>query len=217
MTHPGGPVATPQTVEFAAPSRVRPIVLATLGLAATGVPVGALWAWMAPPIHLVVAITHAGERVHEYLGTESQHFFDVPCLMLGLLTVLAVVAPVLAWQWRRLRGPGAVVGLTIGMVLAAAVAAGVGAVLVLTRYGALDVDKVPVVGSPAVSYVIQAPPVFFGPGPLQIATTLLWPAAVAALVYALLAAGSAHDDLGSTWPNDPPSDAWPREPQAFVS
>jgi hypothetical protein len=47
-------------------------------------------------------------------------------------------------------------------------------------------------------------------------TTLLWPAAVAALVYALLAAGSAHDDLGSSVPTDQPSHALPREPEAFI-
>ncbi|CDO88429.1 DUF2567 domain-containing protein [Mycobacterium triplex] len=216
MTAPAVPVA-PEPAGRAAPSRLRAIVLAALALSATGVLVGGLWAWMAPPIHLVVAVTRAGERVHDYLGTESEHFFDVPCLMLGLLTVLAVVAPVLAWQWRRLRGPGMVIGLTVGTVGAAGVASAVGAVLVLLRYGALDVDKVPVVGSPAVSYVIQAPPVFFGPGPLQMATTLLWPAAIAALVYALLAAGSAHDDLGSSALADQPSHALPMEPEASVS
>jgi hypothetical protein len=196
---------------------MRAIVLAALGLSATGVLVGGLWAWMAPPIRLVVARTRADERVHDYLGAESQHFFDVPCLMLGLLTVLAVVAPVLVWQWRRLRGPGMVIGLTIGMVAAAAVASTVGAVLVLLRYGALDIDKVPLLGSPSVAYVIQAPPVFFGPGPLQMATTLLWPAAVAALVYALLAAGSARDDLGSSGPTAALSHTLPREPEASVS
>ncbi|WP_442791252.1 DUF2567 domain-containing protein [Mycobacterium sp. Aquia_216] len=216
MTEPGSPVA-PEPAGRAAQSRGRAIFLATLGLSATGVLVGGLWAWMAPPIHLVVAMTRSGERVHEYLGTESQHFFDVPCLMLGLLTVLAVVAPVLAWQWRRLRGPGMVIGLTAGMIGAAAVASGVGAVLVVLRYGALDVDKVPLLGSPAVSYVVEAPPVFFGPGPLQIATTLLWPAAVAALVYALLAAGSAHDDLGSSAPTGRASHVLPMEPEASVS
>jgi hypothetical protein len=214
VTQPGPPVPVVPTVRA---SRLRAIVLAALGLSATGVLVGALWAWMAPPIHLVVAMTRSGERVHEYLGTESQHFFDVPALMLGLLTVLAVVASVLTWQWRRLRGPGMVIGLTIGMVGAAALASAVGAVLVLLRYGALDVDRVPVLGSPAVSYVIQAPPVFFGPGPLQMAATLLWPAAIAALVYAMLAAGSAHDDLGSSGYGDYRSHAFPMEPEASVS
>jgi hypothetical protein len=211
-----GPPAPVVPVVPAAPSRLRPIILVALGLSATGILIGGLWAWMAPPIHLVVAMTRSGERVHEYLGTESQHFFDVPCLMLGLLTVLAVVASVLTWQWRRLRGPGMVIGLTIGMVGAAALASAVGAVLVLLRYGNLDIDKVPVLGSPAVSYVIQAPPVFFGPGPLQMASTLVWPAAIAALVYAMLAAGSAHDDLGSG-PYGQPSYPPPAAPETSVS
>ena len=214
MTEPAGP-ANPESASVAAPSRVRAIVLAALGLSASGVVVGGLWAWMAPPIHLVVAMTRAGERVHDYLGDESQHFFDVPCLMLGLLTVLAVVAPVLAWQWRRLRGPGMVIGLTVGMVGAAAVASAVGVVLVLLRYGALDIDKVPLLGSPSVGYVIQAPPVFFGLGPLQVAATLLWPAAVAALVYAVLAAGNARDDLGSSGPMMRCRTRWRREPRSL--
>ena len=163
MTEPSGPEpsSAPRT------SRARAILIAALGFSATGVLVGGLWAWIAPPIHVVVAITRAGERVHDYLGTESEHFFNAPCLMLGLLTVVAVVAPVLAWQWREHRGPRMVVGLSIGMVVVAVAAAAVGALLVLLRYGALNFDAVPLFGKPAVAYVIQAPPVFFGQGPLQ--------------------------------------------------
>ena len=37
-----------------------------------------------------------------------------------------------------------------------------------------------------VHYVTEAPAVFFGHSPLQIATTILFPAAAAALVYALM-------------------------------
>ncbi|WP_407662827.1 DUF2567 domain-containing protein [Mycobacterium tilburgii] len=204
--------ATPEADGVAALAGRRAIALATLGFAATGIVIGALWTWMAPPIHLVVAMTRAGERVHDYLGTESEHFFDVPCLMLGLLSVLAVVAPVLAWQWRRLRGPGMVLGLVIGMVLAAALATGVGAVLVLARYGALDIDRLPLVGSPSVVYLVQAPPVFFGSGVLQMATTLLWPAGIATLVYAVLAAASPRDDLGTSESADQPSRSEPAAP-----
>jgi hypothetical protein len=194
-------------------SRARAIVIEALGFSAIGVLIGGLWGWIAPPIRLVVAITRAGERVHDYLGTESQHFFDAPCLMLGLLTVLGVVASVLVWQWRERRGPGMVIGLSIGMAIAAAAASAVGAVLVRLRYGALNIDAVPLSGKPSVAYVIQAPPVFFAQGPLQVAVTLLWPAATAALVYALLAAGSAHDDLGSLPVADRPSHALPMEPE----
>lgn len=168
-----------------------------LGSSAAGVILGALWAWIAPPIHVVVALTHAGKRVHDYLGSESEHFFEAPSLLLGLLTVLAVVLPVLVWQWRAHRGPAMVCGLSLGMVGAAAVASAVGALLVRLRYGALNVDAVPLSGKPSVAYVVQAPPVFFGHGPLQVAATLLWPAGIAALVYALLAAANSRDDLGA--------------------
>ena len=50
-----------------------------------------------------------------------------------------------------------------------------------------------------VHYVVEAPPVFFGHSPLQIAATILFPAAIAALVYALMAVSTARDDLGA-WP-----------------
>jgi hypothetical protein len=194
--------------------RKRAIVVVTLGLSATGLMVGGLWAWIAPSIHAVVAITRAGERVHDYLGSESENFFVAPVMMLGLLTVVAVVAPVLVWQWREHRGPGMVVALSIGLVAAAAAAAGVGALLVLLRYGALDFDAVPIVGDRGITYVIEAPPVFFARKPLQVAATLLWPAGVAALVYAVLASGSAHDDLVGHSPSGQPSNTPTAEPEA---
>nr|WP_233147977.1 MULTISPECIES: DUF2567 domain-containing protein [unclassified Mycobacterium] len=193
------------------------MAIAALGFSVIGALIGGLWAWIAPPIHVAVAITRAGERVHEYLGTESGHFFNAPCLMLGLLTVVSVIAPVLAWQRRERRGPAMVVGLSVGMVVVAAAASAVGALSVLLRYGAVNFDAVPLVGKPAVAYVVQAPPVFFGPGPLQAVLTLLWPAGVAALVYAVLAAGNARDDLGNLPAADQPSGALPMEPEASVS
>ena len=213
MTEPSGPELS------SAPraSRARAIVIAALGFSATGVLIGGLWAWIAPPIQVVVAITRAGERVHDYLGTESEHFFDAPCLMLGLLTAVAVVAPVLVWQWREHRGPRMVVGLSIGMVIVAVAAAAVGVLVVRLRYGASNFDAIPLFGKPAVAYVAQAPPVFFGPGALHVVLTLLWPAAIAALVYALLAAGSARDDLGGLPVADQASPARPMEPEASVS
>ena len=53
-------------------------------------------------------------------------------------------------------------------------------------------------------YVVEAPAVFFGHSPLQIAATLLLPAAAAALVYALLAVSTQRDDLGAWPPVDEP-------------
>ena len=106
------------------------------GSAPAGVLVGGLWAWIAPPIHGVVALTHDGDRLHDYLGDEPDHFFVAAFLMLGLLNVVAAVAAVLAWQWRAHRGPGMVAGLCTGVVIAAAAAVGVGVLLVHLRYGA---------------------------------------------------------------------------------
>lgn len=178
-------------------SRRRALITVVLGVSLAGGVVGALWAWVAPSIHAVVAITRAGERVHDYLGNESQNFFVAPFLMLGLLGVEAVVASVLAWQWREHRGPEMVVALSVGLIGAAAAATSVGALLVRLRYGVLDFDTVALArGDHSVTYVMQAPPVFFARQLSLVVATLLSPAAVASLVYALIAAGTARDDLG---------------------
>ncbi|RFD27288.1 DUF2567 domain-containing protein [Mycobacterium uberis] len=187
----------PDISEVFRPPRVRVIVRVVLGLAVTGVLIGGLWAWIAPPIHVVAAFTRTGERVHNYLGDESEHFFVAPCLMLGVLTVVAVMTSVLVWQWREYRGPGMVTGLAIGSMACVATATTVGALLVWMRYGAVNFDALLLSDDQKVAHVVQAPPVFFAHGPLQVAATVLWPTGIAALVYAALAAANGHDDLGS--------------------
>ena len=182
-------------------SRRRAAVTVAAGLLPAGVLVGALWAWLAPPVKGVVALTHSGERLHDYLGSESDHFFVAAFLMLGLLNVVAAVAAVLAWQWRPHRGPGMVAALCTGMVIAAAAAIGVGVLLAHLRYGTVDFAEVPLSHDHPVYYFTQAAPVFFGPSRLQIACTLLLPAATAALVYAVPVAATARDDLGAIRPS----------------
>lgn len=177
-------------------SRRRACLVVTAGLAIVGPPIGALWAWIAPPIRGVVALTRGGERVQAYLGNEADNFFVAPVLLLGLLSVLAVVAAAMAWQWRAHRGPGMVAGLSAGLTATAGLAALVGAALVRRRYGTVDVDAVPVTPEQRVYYVAEGPPLFFGHTPLQIAATLLLPAATAALVYGICATWSSRDDLG---------------------
>jgi hypothetical protein len=61
-----------------------------------------------------------------------------------------------------------------------------------------------------VHYFIEAPPVFASHGPFQIAVTLMLPAALAALVYALMAVAAPRDDLGA-WPAV--DHRWPHAPQ----
>jgi hypothetical protein len=186
-------VATPRV------SRSRAAVLTVLALVAAGVPIGALWAWLAPPIHGVVALTRSGDRVRAYLGSESDNFFTSAFLLVGMLLVLAVVAAVAVWQWRAHRGPVLVVALAVGCAGAAASAAGVGAALVRWRYGAIDIAAAPISPENRVHYVTEAPAVFFAHTPLQMAATFVFPAAVAALVYALIAVSADRDDLGA-WP-----------------
>ena len=170
-----------------------------VGLAVAGAVAGALWAWLAPPAHGVVALTKSGQRIQTYLGSESDHLFVAAAMLIGMLVPLAVISAVLVWQWRAHRGPVIATALWVGSVAAAAVAAGVGAVLVHWRYGTVPFETAPVTRENRVYYFTEAPPVFFAHGPLQIATTLLFPAAVAALVYALMAVATPRDDLGA-WP-----------------
>jgi hypothetical protein len=187
-------------------SRARAAVTVGFAITAAGAGLGALWAWLAPPVHGVVALAKSGNRVHVYLGNEADHFFVSAVLLLGLLWVLAVVAPVAAWQWRAHRGPLMVAALSVGAVAAAAVASAVGALLVRPRYDIVDVATAPVTPENRVYYFVQAPSVFFGHSPWQIAATLLVPAATAALIYALLAVSTARDDLGG-YPPAPPAPA----------
>jgi hypothetical protein len=184
-------------------SRRRAVFAIAAGLLVAGVVIGGLWAWIAPPIHGVVALTHDGDRLNEYLGDESDHFFVAAFLMLGLLNVVAAVAAVLAWQWRAHRGPVMVAGLCAGVVIAAAAAVGVGVLLVHLRYGAVNFAAAPVSHHHPVYYFTEAPPVFFGRNPWQIACTLLLPASTAALVYAVPVAATARDDLGGYPAVDP--------------
>ncbi|KWX68575.1 DUF2567 domain-containing protein [Mycobacterium sp. NAZ190054] len=82
---------------------------------------------------------------------------------------------------------------------AAAATTGVGALLARLRYGTIDLAAAPVSDQQRVHYITEAPSVFFGHSPLQIAVTLLYPAAVAAVVYLLGAVATPRDDLGA-WP-----------------
>ncbi|MCV7068715.1 DUF2567 domain-containing protein [Mycolicibacterium farcinogenes] len=180
-------------------SRERAVLIVIAALAVAGAVLGALWAWLAPGVHGVVALTRGGERVHAYLGAESDHFFTSAFMFVGMLVVLGIVAAVALWQWTAHRGPVMVAALSVGCAIATAVAAGVGAALAHWRFGSVDIAAAPVSPEHRVHYVVEAAAVFFGHSPLQIAGTLLFPAAAAALVYALIAVSTVRDDLGA-WP-----------------
>ncbi|WP_255605257.1 DUF2567 domain-containing protein [Mycolicibacterium xanthum] len=188
--------------QYPAASRVswsRAALTVVIGLALAGALLGALWAWLAPPIHGVVALTKAGDRIKAYLGDESEHWFTAAALMVGMVTAMAVIAAVLVWQWQAHRGPVMAAALAVGSLAASGAAVGVGALVARVRYGVIDIAAAPVSGDHRVHYVVEAPSVFFGPTPLQIALTILGPAAAAAMVYLLLALSSPREDLGA-WP-----------------
>lgn len=192
----GPPVVDSQAPPVPRFSRRRAALVVVGALTLIGALIGALWSVLAPPVHGVIALTKSGNRVQAYLGAEADHFFVAAFMLLGLLCVVAVVAAVAAWQWRAHRGPAMVLAVCVGSILAAAAAAGVGAVLVAARYPVVEIDAAPVSPDHRVHYITEAPAVFFGHTPGQIAVTLLIPAAVAALTYALFAVAAVRDDLG---------------------
>ncbi|WP_052960285.1 DUF2567 domain-containing protein [Mycobacterium sp. EPa45] len=181
-------------------TRQRAAITVFVGLTLAGAVVGVVWSLLAPSAHGVIALTRSGQRVQTYLGSESDHLFVAPALLIGLLTSMAIVAAVLVWQWRIHRGPLLATALWVGSSAGAGAAAGVGAVLVRWHYGPVPFDTAPVSPEHRIFYYSEAPPVFFAHGPLQIATTLLFPAAIAALTYALMAVAIPRDDLGALPP-----------------
>jgi hypothetical protein len=199
MSLPHLPLERSDQVEPPRISQRQAAVRVVLGLTLLGVAVGAVWAWLAPSIQLVIALAKDGDRVRGYVGDESDLLFLGAFLMTGLLFALAVTAAVAVWQWRPHRGPLLVGALSIGAIAAAGTAAGVGAALARWRHGVVDVAAAPISPEHRVFYTHEAPAVFFGHGPLQIAASIIVPAGVAALVYAICALTTKRDDLGA-WP-----------------
>lgn len=179
------------------------VVSVLVGLSICGAALGALWAWIVPPVHTITALTKSGERVDGFLGRESDLMFVAAAMMIGLLAMLAVVSAVLVWQWQPHRGPVIVTALWVGQLLAGGAAAGVAVALAHWRYGTADHQGVALSPENRVHYFTEAPPVFVGHHPLQIAVTLLLPAALAALVYAFMTVATPRDDLGA-WPGEDP-------------
>lgn len=191
------------TDEPVSPRRSRRSAVAAVifALTACGALLGALWAQIAPPIHTITALTRSGERVDAFLGREADNLFVAAAMMIGLLSWLAVVSAVTVWQWRAHRGPVLASALWLGQVAAAAAATGMGAFLAHARYGTPDRQGADLTPQNRVQYFTEAPPVFLGHSAFQVAVTLLLPAAVAALIYALMVVATPHDDLGA-WPPD---------------
>ena len=180
-------------------SRRSALIRVVAALAGGGVLMGVLWAWLVPGVQVVVALTRDGDRVRGYVGEDADHLFLAATLMVGLLAILALTSATAVWRWREHRGPEMVGALSIGLLLAAGAATGVGAGLASLRFDTVDVASAPVTPENRVHYVTEAPGVFFGHSPWQIAATIVLPAGIAALAYAIGALSTTRDDLGA-WP-----------------
>ena len=86
-----------------------------------GAPAGLLWAALAPHAH--VTITSAGASV---VDGASEIFIAADAWFLGVTAVVGLVVGAVAWLVARGSGPAVVIGLAVGSVLGAYVAAKVG-------------------------------------------------------------------------------------------
>lgn len=186
-------VVSPKLSHRAAALRVA------IGLTLTGALVGAVWSAVVPPIHGAVVLSRKGERVSGFIGDESDRVFLGASLMVGFLAVCAVVAAVLVWQWRAHRGPLMAAALVCGGLAGGALAPSIGAALAHWRYGTVDVAAAPISPEHRVYYTTEAPSALFGHSPWLIAATVVFPAGISALVFALCVLATKRDDLGA-WP-----------------
>jgi hypothetical protein len=147
-------------------------------IALLGLPVGWLWAWLAPPQNVVVQqdasmVPVTGESYHRLDGLM---LFVLIGLGIGLITGIAV------WMLRERRGPVVMLAATLGSVVAAYLGQ-------LTGTGTAA-GKYTVGAAPEVGDVIALAPVletWWG--------VLAWPLGTA-LAYGCLAAWNGLDDLG---------------------
>ncbi len=100
---------------------VRAGLVAVIASVLVGAPVGLLWAAVAPRVDVVIA---AGNANLAMPGTSD--FIAADGLFLFTTAVAGLVGGAVAWVLGRRHGPGVVVGLAVGGLLAALVAMRVG-------------------------------------------------------------------------------------------
>lgn len=151
-------------------------VASTIGL--LGIPVGWLWAQLAPPQQAV--ITRNGTPTP--VDLESWHSFDAFVIFALLLLAAGVFVGVLTWLLRERRGPVVMLGAVLGSVLSGWLAMLMGTAFLGDTYAVTE--------QPEIGDVIMLAPEIASPWVI-----IVQPLAVA-LVYALLAAWNGRDDLG---------------------
>lgn len=152
-------------------------VLSTVAL--IGIPLGWLWAHLAPPQRMLVR----PDGTLEPLQLESWHRFD-DLVIFGLLGMGAgVFVGALIWMFRERRGPVIMIAAVLGSLLAAWLAA-------LMGEGMFAGGLYEITAPPRVGDVIDKAPL------LESRWILLVQPMFTALTYGLLAAWNGADDLG---------------------
>lgn len=193
---PGGwaPPAPETLVQPAAPAdatrvpwvtrrEVRAALIVIGVLAVVGVLAGLVWLWWSPSRGIALAL-----GPHSLIPDETENFIAADGRYAVVTAVVGLVAAILCWRWKSVRGPVMAVGLTVG--------AGVGAGLT-ALVGRLFGGGV----SGAASQKIITPHL-----ELRALGLLALEAAVALLVYGLSVTVSARDDLGFGDPGADPDD-----------
>lgn len=172
-------------------SDLRIAAIVVLGIVVVDVLLGLVWAWWSPPRFAAVIYPHGAllPDTDSYNGSRAESWIAGDGRFLVIALVLGVAAAALAWWVRRdNRGPTIALALAVGGVLGSLAMAGTGYLA-----GGGDGDgryKVTLVDGSVLPYTKQLPLTVHATGVLVVQ------AAAALLVYALLAAFTARDDLG---------------------
>lgn len=158
---------------------VRAALVLMLAVVLASAMVGALWGLLAPTERVLVVEPGRGAA----LVGESLHRFDATALFAGAGAVTGFLSAVVAWRWRRMRGPLQCAGLLLGSVAGAWIMASFGNAVVTW-------DN-PRPHDPPVGQIV-ALPVELGTQLALVVQPLL-----AGLVLLLLAGLSPAEDLGT--------------------
>ncbi|HEX4103681.1 MAG TPA: DUF2567 domain-containing protein [Pseudonocardiaceae bacterium] len=172
-----------------APSRpgavVRADLVPSLGVlcvvAVLGLPLGALWSWLAPPEFVArSALAPTPGGVLPFVG-ESEHRFDDMATFLLFGLAAGVLTGAALWLFRRRRGPLVLVAAVLGSLVAAWLAMRVGLWLAAAHYPDRAATGAPFPRAPVLesAWVIITQP--FG----------------VAVTYCITTAWNARDDLTS--------------------
>lgn len=152
-------------------------ILSTVAL--VGIPVGWLWARLAPPQRMLVR----EDGTPGPLPMESWHRFDDLVIFALLGVVAGVFIGALIWLFRERRGPVVMIAAVLGSLLAAWLGALLGEGMFAGDLYALDVP-------PKIGDVVEQAPA------LDTQWVLVMQPMFTALTYGLLAAWNGLDDLG---------------------